>query len=132
MKNNSAVLDASAVLAYLQAEKGSEQVERLLTEEGDVIISAANYAEVVSKLCDVGMPESKIQVVLENLELRVMPVDEEQALLIGLLRIKTKKFGLSLGDRACIALGESLNLSIFTTDKQWDNIDSCVKITQLR
>jgi len=131
MKNNKVVLDASAVLAYLQEEKGSHQVEKILTE-GEAIISAANYAEVITKLIDINMTELEIKVVLENLEMTIETVDEIQAWYTGVLRSKTKKYGLSLGDRACIALAESLNLPILTTDKQWDKVETSINIIQLR
>lgn len=131
MENSKVVLDASAVLAYLQEEEGCTQVEKILSE-GEAIISSANYAEVVTKLIDINMRESEIRVVLENLEMTINPVDESQAWYTGILRQKTKQYGLSLGDRACIALAESLNLPILTTDKQWDNVDTTIKITQLR
>jgi ribonuclease VapC len=131
MGNSNVVLDASAVLAYLQEEKGCTQVEKVLSE-GDAIISSANYAEVVTKLIDIDMREPEIRVVLENLEMTIKPVDENQAWYTGMLRQKTKRYGLSLGDRACIALAESLNLPILTTDKQWDKVDTPINITQLR
>ena len=128
---NSVVLDASVVLAYLQNEVGTNKIEKILTEE-EAIISSVNFAEVVSKLTDIGMPESEIRLVLENLELTIVAVNEEQAWLLGLLRNKTKKYGLSLGDRACIALAESLNYPVYTTDKQWSKIVSHIAIIQLR
>ena len=131
MKKNSLVLDASAVLAYLQQEEGSHQVEKILSE-GEAIISAANYAEVVTKLIDIKMTETEIKIVLENLEMMIKTVDESQAWFTGLLRNKTKKYGLSLGDRACIALAESLNFPILTADKQWNKVDLSIKVIQLR
>lgn len=125
------VLDASAVLAFLQDENGSEKVDSVLSE-GRAIISAVNYAEVVGKLLEAGLPESSVKIVMENLELQVEPLDDQQAWKAGMLRINTREFGLSLGDRACLALAHIKNLSIITADKQWDKLKTDIKIIQLR
>lgn len=124
-------MDASAVLAFLQDENGSEKVDSVLSE-GRAIISAVNYAEVVGKLLEAGLPESSVKIVMENLELQVEPLDDQQAWQAGMLRISTREFGLSLGDRACLALAHIKNLSIITADKQWDKLKTDIKIIQLR
>lgn len=124
-------MDASAVLAFLQDENGSEKVDLVLSE-GRAIISAVNYAEVVGKLLEAGLPESSVKIVMENLELQVEPLDDQQAWKAGMLRISTREFGLSLGDRACLALDHIKNLSIITADKQWDKLKTDIKIIQLR
>ena len=72
------VLDASAVLAYLQDEEGCEKVHVVLSE-GRAVISTVNYAEVVGKLLEAGLSESSVKTVMENLELQVEPLDEKQA-----------------------------------------------------
>lgn len=125
------VLDASAVLAYLQDETGNEKVEAVLSE-GIAIISTVNYAEVVGKLLETGLSESSVQVVMANLDLQIAPFDDEQAWKTGALRIGTRESGLSLGDRACLALACLKKLQIITADKQWDKLDTDIKITQLR
>lgn len=125
------VLDASAVLAFLQDENGSEKVGSVLSENR-AIISAVNYAEVVGKLLEAGLPDSSVKIVMENLELQVEPMDDQQAWKAGMLRISTREFGLSLGDRACLALAHIKNLSIITVDKQWDKLKTDIKIIQLR
>ena len=125
------VLDASAVLAYLQDESGSEKVDVVLSE-GRAIMSAVNYAEVVGKLLEAGLPESSVKVVMENLELQIEPLDDKQAWKIGMLRMSTKEFGLSLGDRACFALADIKKLPVVTADKQWDKLKTDIKIIQLR
>ncbi|KAK0340944.1 hypothetical protein LTR94_028446, partial [Friedmanniomyces endolithicus] len=88
------VLDASALLCLLNDEPGADRVVDVLTRS---IIGTANLAEVVSKLRDRGLP-----------------LDE--ALIIGDLRPSTKALGLSLGDRACLALAIDLQAEMFTTD----------------
>jgi PIN domain nuclease of toxin-antitoxin system len=125
------VLDASAVLAYLQDESGSEKVDVVLSE-GRAIISAVNLAEVVGKLLEAGLPESSVKIVMENLELQIEPLDDKQAWKTGMLRMSTREFGLSLGDRACLALAHIKKLPIVTADKQWDKLKTDIKIVQLR
>ena len=125
------VLDASAVLAYLQDENGSEKVDVVLSE-GRAMMFAVNYAEVVGKLLEAGLPESSVKVVMENLELQTEALDDKQAWKTGMLRMSTREFGLSLGDRACLALAHIKKLPIITADKQWDNLKTDIKIIQLR
>jgi len=126
-----AILDASAVLAFLQDETGSEKVDAVLSE-GKAIISAVNYAEVVGKLFEAGLPEASVKVVMENLELQIEPFDDKQAWKTGLLRMSTREFGLSLADRVCLALAYIKKLPIITGDKQWDKLKTDIKIIQLR
>ena len=95
-------------------------------------MSAVNFAEVVGKLLEAGLPESSVKVVMENLEIQIEPLDDKQAWEIGMLRKSTKEFGLSLGDRACLALAHVKKLSIVTADKQWDKLKTDIKIIQLR
>jgi ribonuclease VapC len=85
-------------------------------------MSAVNYAELVSKLNERGMSELEITVVLEGVPLVVVNLDQDTAHAIGLLRKSTKKLGLSLGDRACLALGEILRAQIITADQMWSKL----------
>ncbi len=112
------VLDASAILAYLLDEAGAELVAAVL-ETGDGIISSVNYAEIVSKLTDYQMPLTAIQLALDSLDLAIIDFDLKQALVAGELRKTSKPFGLSLGDRACLALGQLLQLPVLTADRNW-------------
>ena len=124
------VLDASAVLAYLQDESGCEKVDVVLSE-GRAIMSAVNYAEVVGKLLEAGLLESSVKAVMGNLELHIEPLDDKQAWETGVLRMSTREFGLSLGDRACLALAYIKKLPVVTADKQWDKLTAGIKIIQL-
>jgi ribonuclease VapC len=125
------VLDASAVLAYLQDESGYEQVHGVLSE-GNAIMSVVNFAEVVGKLLEAGLPEASVKTVMGNLDLEIEPMDAKQAWETGLLRMSTREFGLSLGDRACLALAYIKKLPVITADKQWDKFKTELKIIQLR
>lgn len=123
------VLDASALLALLNAEPGAEQVAKAL---GDGVIGAVNLAEVVAKLSEHGMPEDAIQQSVGGLGLEVFPFDTELAYLAGLLRRPARAHGLSLGDRACLALGRQLGLPVLTADKAWAALKVGVKVRVIR
>jgi ribonuclease VapC len=123
------VLDASALLALLNAEKGAEVVQELLPE---AIISTVNLAEVVTRLSAVGMPDNEIRGTLSLLGLEMMVFDEEQAFLAGLLVSNTHSFGLSLGDRACLALAEVAHATAVTADQAWEGLDIGVEIRLIR
>ena len=125
------ILDASAVLAFLQDETGSEKVDAVLSE-GKAVISAVNYAEVVGKLLEAGLPEASAKVVMENLEFQIEPFDDKQAWKTGLLRMDSREFGLSLADRGCLALAHIKNLPVITADTHWDKLKTDIKIIQLR
>jgi ribonuclease VapC len=114
------VLDASALLALLNGESGSEQVAGMIVE--GAAISAVNLAEVVTKLSEIGMPEALIHEVLDSLGLEIIDFDFEQAYQVGLLRPLTRHAGLSLGDRACLALAKQLGLPALTTDRIWEHL----------
>ena len=126
---NKVVVDASAILALLNQEKGSEEISQWI---GNAVISSVNLSEVVAKLAEGGVTEADIEQILANLNLEVVPFSQEQALRAGILRPLTKSLGLSLGDRACLGLGISLNLSVLTTDKVWANLNLGVEVQLIR
>ncbi|ESS66960.1 PilT-like protein [Methyloglobulus morosus KoM1] len=125
------VLDASAVLAYLQDETGHEKVHEVLVE-GRGILSTVNAAEVVGKLLEAGLAELSVKSVMDNLELQIEPFDDKQAWETGKLRLSTREIGLSLGDRACLTLAYLKKLPVITADKHWDKLATGVKVIQLR
>lgn len=123
------VLDASAVLAVLQGEPGAETVEAVL---GDALISAVNYSEVVSKLYDRGVPAEVIDTVMASLALVIEPFDRDQAVEAGSLRNATRALGLSLGDRACLALAKVRGAPAITMDRAWRDLKIGVTVECLR
>ena len=123
------VLDASALLALVNQEPGQDVVAELLPSS---LVSAVNASELVAKLTDQGMPEGEVQEVLAALDLTVIPFDEGQGLIAGYLRPVTKHFGLSLGDRACLALGLQTQCPVVTADKAWAKLDLDVEIRVIR
>jgi len=125
----SCVLDASAILAYLEEEPGSREVERLLDEAA---VSAVNIAELASKLAERGAPAEKIRQTIQALGLEVVPCDETIAYRIGNLRSSTKALGLSLGDRACLATALQHNVRAITADRRWKTLKIGARIQVIR
>ncbi len=123
------VVDASALLALLSQEGKAER--RPVTLKG-TIISAVNLSEVVAKLAEVGMPEAEIRSALDPLGLEVEAFDANQAYLAGLLRPRTKALGLSLGDRACLALAQKRGSPVLTMDRAWARLQIDVEIRLMR
>ena len=123
------VLDASAVLAWIKDEPGHQQVEDVLPE---ALISAVNLSEVMAKLVERGIPEPQAISTLEELNLEVVPFDTHLALRTGALRSLTKPLGLSLGDRACIALGMHLALPVMTAERNWQSLSLPIPIQVIR
>ena len=123
------ILDASALLALLNDEKGTEVVQELLPE---ALISTVNLAEVVTRLSVVGMPDDEIRGTLSLLGLETMAFDEEQAFQAGFLVQQTHSLGLSLGDRACLALSQATAAAAVTADRAWEGLDIGVEIRLIR
>jgi ribonuclease VapC len=124
------VLDASALIALLHAEPGSEKVATAVAE--GAAISTVNLAEVAGKLNDLGTPEAAIQDAINLLQLTVYDFTIELAYTAGRFRPLTKQAGLSLGDRACLALAHHLNLPALTTDRVWEGLPVDVVVQVLR
>lgn len=117
------VLDASAVLAVLNGEPGEKKVVPILAESA---INAVNLTEVGAKLIEAGMDESSAQIAVSVLGIgEVTDFDEELAWETAKLRPLTKQYGLSLGDRACLALAIKLKVPAVTADKQWSKLKLC-------
>jgi PIN domain nuclease of toxin-antitoxin system len=125
----SCVLDASAILAYLEEETGSKEVEKLLDEAA---VSAVNIAEVASKLAERGAPPDRVRQTIQALGVEVIPCDEAVAYRIGELRSSTKTLGLSLGDRACLATALQHNVRAITADRHWKTVKVGARIQVIR
>lgn len=95
-------------------------------------MSAVNVAEVVSKLADTGMNAAEARSLIDTLGLEVASFDEELAHATGMLRPSTRRKGLSLGDRACLALAKQLALPALTADRGWTELDVSVEIKLIR
>ncbi len=123
------VLDASAVLTILNQEPGKERVEAVL---GQAAVSTVNVAETLGKLLDAGMSEANARASLELLHLEVIDLDIEMARLAGSLKLSTRKLGLSLGDRCCLALGLIRGNTVVTADRLWAKLKLGIQVEVLR
>jgi ribonuclease VapC len=119
------VLDASALLTVLRNEPGAERVAPHL---GQSIMSAVNVAEVATILGRRGMAASSVLADVCKIVGEIRPFDMEQARLSVVLDEKTRPFGLSFGDRACMALGVLTGLPILTANGDWAKVDLKVTI----
>lgn len=126
---NRILLDSSALLALIHREKGAEVVEAFL---GRACMSTVNYAEVLSKLTEKGVPDKEAVLVVEGLLQEIIPFDTNCAVLAARLRRETRGLGLSLGDRACLATAEAHKLEAVTADKIWAKVKAPVKIKLIR
>jgi ribonuclease VapC len=129
------VLDASALVAYLHDEDGAAEVADAVSRTAS--ISAANWAETLSKFAERGARPSRLAADLEDQGLlhgllEVVPLTAEDAILIAELRPRTREFGLSLGDRACLALALRLRLPVLTADRDWAHLDVDVDVRHIR
>ena len=116
------VLDASALLALIQNERGSAVVDALL-EDHECVTSSVNVAEVGSKLVDKGLAPDEWRRLLHQMDVQAIDFDVEQASTSALLRVTTRELGLSLGDRACLALARGMGATAVTADRAWADLD---------
>jgi len=119
------VLDASAVLALMLAEPGAQMVAATLP---GALLSTVSLADIVAKLCERGLPADLAHQSVLRLEVRMEAFSEEQASLSGALRPVTKDAGLSLGDRACLALAKTRSATVLTADTVWVKVAGAVGV----
>ena len=124
------VLDASALLAYLLDEPGADRVQQALA--ADALLGAVNLAEVLSKLADAGEDPEAAMDSIGALPFELVPFDEDLALESALIRPASSSAGLSLGDRACLALGRRLGRPVLTADGAWSGLVPGLEVTMIR
>ena len=123
------VLDASALIALINQEPGADKVGPLMPHS---VINAVNYCETVQRLRRSGIPQEEIKLVLTRLVAPPLPFDESLVYLAASIHERTRDYGLSFGDCACLALARSLELPAITAEKAWEKIDVGVKIVRIR
>ena len=123
------VLDASAILAAMLDEPGADLTASLLK---DSIVCAVNVTEVVTRLYDKGWPIQLAAGEVAKVVSRIAPFDDILAFRASHLRVPTRSLGLSLGDRACLALGEAADLPVYTADRDWSRLDLGIDIRLIR
>lgn len=127
----SVILDASAVLAVILNEDGADFVMPYVY---DANLAAINLSETIAKLIECKLTSNQARAQIGRLELNIHDFNSDQAERAAILRDHTKQFGLSLGDRACIALSQKLGLPILTSDRRMVEVKSIlgIDIRQIR
>lgn len=124
-----AVLDASALIALLWDEPGAEAVERLL---GRAAMSVVNWAEVLQRFRAHGVETAGKRESVEALGVAIVSFTPEDAELAAELWEPTRAAGLSLADRACLALARRLDMPAHTADRDWRKVDVGVEVVLIR
>ena len=124
------VLDASAALAYLKGEPGREKLSPDILSEA--AISTVNLAEVLSVLVRDGLNAEYAWEDASAVATQIEAFTPAQAKIAGSLIAQTKPLGLSLGDRACLALAITLDAPVYTADKAWKTLKVGCRIHVIR
>ena len=126
------ILDASALIAYLHDEPGSDAVVDAITETA--AISVVNWAETLSKVAADGSDPQQIADSLQTSDspLILEPLSDADCVEIAPLRPLTKGHGLSLADRACLALAKRLDIPVVTADHNWGDLDLGITVQLIR
>ncbi len=129
------VLDASALLAHLRDEPGADVVAEAIAS--GAVISAVNLAEVFSRVADRGGDPAKLAAELTQSGLldgaiTIEPFTVADAIDVARLRPLTRDAGLSLGDRACLALARRLDAPALTADSEWQGAAHGVEVQPIR
>ncbi len=124
------VMDASALLALMQGERGGDVVDDLIIDH-ECVASSVNIVEVGTRLVDKGLAPVHLARTLKELDVQVIDFDLEQALQSAALRPTTRQAGLSLGDRACLALAQLMKGTAVTADSAWTDVAEAVGVKVL-
>ncbi len=119
------VIDASALLALLRGERGGDRVAEVLA---DAAMATVNLSEVVAALTRDGIAEDETRAILAELAIETVAFDADLAFASGLMLALTKPAGLSLADRACLALAQRLRVKAMTADRAWAQIADAVSV----
>lgn len=125
---NRAVIDASAMIAFLRRETGFEAVSEWMN---GACISAVNFAEVLQKLTDNPHEESMLNALVINMGISVIDFDRDQAAGVARLYPDARK-GISLADRVCLGLGIQESLPVVTGDRDWGNLNIDAEVIVFR
>lgn len=123
------VLDASALLAYVFEEPGADIVAEII---GTACISSVNFSEVLTRIAHDGHAPAEFAAKVERTNLQIIPFVSTDAVLTASLEPHTRRFGLSLGDRACLTLGLARGEPVYTADRVWIKLDIGVKVISIR
>lgn len=129
MSEGEIVADSSAILALLKQEPIELIEPRRLF---GAAISTVNLSEIVEKLCAGGLDPAGADAAIATLNLDIIGFSATHARTAAHLRQRTRPAGLSLGDRACLALGLDLGLPVATADRAWASVDVGVEVVLIR
>jgi ribonuclease VapC len=124
------VLDASAILAIIHQEPGHERLTPELLARA--VGGAVNLAEVQSKLVSRGWSSEEAWEDATSPVQEIVPFDAEHASIAGDLITQTRSLGLSLGDRACLALATALKVPVYTAERTWKGLKLGIRIHVIR
>jgi PIN domain nuclease of toxin-antitoxin system len=116
-------------MAVLRGESGAEKVAACVDR---AIVSTVNLAEVETKLVSAGLDEQQAWSHIVEIPCKSAPFNEEQAKIAGGLVKITRPFGLSLGDRACLALAIERKATVYTTDRIWKKLSLGIEVEVIR
>jgi PIN domain nuclease of toxin-antitoxin system len=122
-------LDASALLAWLFREPSWEVVDAHLA---GAALSCVNLAEVLSRLRRDGLSSLPLKEALERHPVAVVPFRAEDAEIVASLEPLARHHGLSLGDRACLALALSNGCHALTADRNWARLPAGFQVVLIR
>jgi len=123
------ILDASALLAYLHRETGWEMVQAVIAE---ACVSAINWSEIAQKITQKGMDVDTVRDLLYELGLTIEPFSVKQAEIAAELWEQSRRYGLSLADRACLAFAMQRATTVMTADKVWAELALDIEIQLIR
>lgn len=122
-------VDASALLALMLDEPGGADVAALVE---NAVVSAVNLCEVMTRAVDLGHPADAVRALIREAPVKIVPFTEEHAIDAAALRGVSRHLGLSLGDRACLALARSIGGPALTADRKWAELDLGIDIQLIR
>jgi PIN domain nuclease of toxin-antitoxin system len=123
------VLDASALLALLFGELGHD---RVAVAADHASVSTVNLAEVLTRFARDGYPVAAVLQRLETYAIEWVPFDDAHAAEVATLWPQTRRAGLSLADRACLALALDRGLPVLTADRAWAGLGLPLEIQLIR
>ena len=123
--STSIVLDASSLIAMIDQENGGNDVADAINQS---CMCSVNFAEVVTYYAHNGLSFEQIDNLFRGLPMEIISADQELSWAAGMLRPETKRAGLSLGDRYCLALAKSRKSEVLTADQKWGEIADVVQV----
>lgn len=120
-KDKKNILDTSALIALLKKEPGHETIASVIANSA---VSSVNLSELIAALTRTGVSEEDVDEIITDLVPEIVPFCENISIKTGKLAKLTQSYGLSLGDRACIATGDHYQMEIYTADKIWSELNN--------